>query len=159
MSKVRQNKKIDIYKLADNLLNEIKPQVKKVVLTGSVSRKAKNPNDIDFVIIPKKSIPKITLKDTASITWQGDVKTQFELKNGIKVDVISTDKNSLGACLAYFIGPKWLNIRMRSIAKNKGLKLNEKGLFDSKGKKIAGANEKDIFDKLHIEYKAPEFRK
>ncbi|MEK7160434.1 MAG: PHP domain-containing protein, partial [Patescibacteria group bacterium] len=52
-----------------------------------------------------------------------------------------------------------LNLKsaLREIAQNKGYKLNEYGLFD-KDKLIAGKTEKEIYEKLGLEYIEPEMR-
>jgi DNA polymerase (family 10) len=47
---------------------------------------------------------------------------------------------------------------MRELAIKKGWKLNEYGLFDEKGKKIAGRTEEEIYEKLGLEWIPPELR-
>ena len=52
-----------------------------------------------------------------------------------------------------------LNKRMRQIAKEKGFKLSEYGLFNiSDGKKIKISSEEDFFKKLNMKYLPPKLR-
>ncbi len=157
MSKARQNKKIDIYKLADALLKEIEPQVKKVEVAGSVRRKDPNANDLDFVIIPKKNTT-IKLKNVIRTNWSGDKKIQHVLKNEVTVDLLFTTPDSWGAAMLHFTGSKGYDIGLKMRAKKQGWKLNEYGLFDGSGKKLAGKTEIEILKVFGKSYKAPELR-
>ena len=57
-------------------------------------------------------------------------------------------------------GPAKYNILMRMIAKKKGFRLNEYGLYDREsGDYVAGDTERSIFEALGMEYKAPTERK
>jgi DNA polymerase (family 10) len=57
----------------------------------------------------------------------------------------------------YFTGSKAHNIRMRTLAIERGLKLNEYGLFEGK-RAIAGATEESVFAELGLAYIPPELR-
>lgn len=96
--------------------------------------------------------------------WEGKKKAayivsskEFGIKN-LQLEVYYTDMDSLGSNRLTRTGPSELNIHMRRMAKNKGLKLNEYGLFDKKGNKVAGKTEKGIFKKLNMEYLTPKQR-
>ena len=47
---------------------------------------------------------------------------------------------------------------MRKVAKDKGYKLSEYGLFDSNGERFKIKSERDIFKKLNMEYLPPRLR-
>ena len=47
---------------------------------------------------------------------------------------------------------------MREIAKSKGYKLSEYGLFDKNNKKFKIKSERDVFKKLGLEYLPPRLR-
>ena len=47
---------------------------------------------------------------------------------------------------------------MRNVAKSKGLKLSEYGLFKADGSKLKIKSEEDYFDALEMEYIPPKFR-
>ena len=60
--------------------------------------------------------------------------------------------------LLYFTGSKDLNKRMREVAKKKGYKLSEYGLFDSDNNTQNVKSEKKIFELLDLKYLTPEER-
>ncbi|MBU0894286.1 MAG: hypothetical protein KKF48_02080 [Nanoarchaeota archaeon] len=63
----------------------------------------------------------------------------------------------MGATLLAFSSEKGAAIRLRMIAKRKGLHLNQYGLYKNK-KLLAGRTEKDIYNALGRVYKEPEDR-
>lgn len=59
----------------------------------------------------------------------------------------------------YFTGSREHNIQLRSIAKKKGWKINEYGVFDMKtNKKIRTNTEADIYSLFNFPYIPPEKR-
>ena len=68
---------------------------------------------------------------------------------------------SFGAALAYFTGSKDHNIVLRGLAKDRGLKINEYGVFRVDGKKeewIAGRTEEEVYATLDLPWIPPELR-
>jgi DNA polymerase (family 10) len=80
------------------------------------------------------------------------------LKSGIQADVRVVKDAEYGAALQYFTGSKDHNIALRTIAIKKGYKLSEYGVFDKKGKRIAGENEEDVYKVLGLKWMPPEIR-
>jgi DNA polymerase (family 10) len=73
------------------------------------------------------------------------------------VDVRVVDQKSFGAALHYFTGSKAHNIAVRRRAQQRGLKINEYGVY--KGKQlIAGKTEKEIYKAVGLPWIAPELR-
>jgi len=66
-------------------------------------------------------------------------------------------EKSFGAAAQYFTGSKQHNVRLREIAIKAKLKLNEYGLFRG-NKMIAGPVEKEIYEKLSLDYIDPLLR-
>ena len=135
--------------------------VEKATTAGSVRRRKETVGDIDMLVIAAK--PKlvmdffIALSDVAHVIAHGPTKSAVKLKNGLQVDLRVVPKKSYGAALNYFTGSKDHNIALRQIAQDKGLKLNEYGLFKGK-KQIAGKTEKEIYSALGLVYIEPELR-
>lgn len=75
-----------------------------------------------------------------------------------RLDIEWTQPKELMYSLVYFTGPKDLNVHMRIQAKKRGLTLNEKGLFDSRGNSPFAESERDVFDSLDIDYVEPDKR-
>jgi DNA polymerase (family 10) len=78
--------------------------------------------------------------------------------NGIDADLLVVPEESFGSACQYFTGNKEHNIALRNIAISMGLHLNEWGLFDKRRKKICGANEREIYESLRLQYITPELR-
>ena len=77
----------------------------------------------------------------------------------MQVDVNLTTEESWGASILMWTGTKELNVKMRAVAKEKGLKLNQYGLFRrSDGVKVAGRDEEEVFEVLGLKYLEPHQR-
>ena len=74
-----------------------------------------------------------------------------------RIDIRFISYDSYPAAILYFTGSGDLNKKMREIAKKKGYKLSEYGLFDN-NKPIKVSSERDIFHALGIEYIPPQLR-
>jgi DNA polymerase/3'-5' exonuclease PolX len=75
-----------------------------------------------------------------------------------RIDVRFITYDSYFSALLYFTGSAELNKKMRTIAKTKGLKLSEYGLFKEDGTKLKIKSEEDFFKALDIDYIEPKFR-
>ena len=79
------------------------------------------------------------------------------MEGGIQIDLRVVDEDSYGAALQYFTGSKGHNIHLRGIAKTKGIKINEYGVFKGE-KKIGGKEEEDVYRALGMDWIEPELR-
>ena len=75
-----------------------------------------------------------------------------------RIDIRFIQYESYHYALLYFTGSSDLNKKMREIAKSKGYKLSEYGLFDKNNKKFKIKSERDVFKKLGLEYLPPRLR-
>jgi DNA polymerase (family 10) len=70
--------------------------------------------------------------------------------------------DAYGAALQYFTGSKDHNIRLREIAKSKGMKISEYGIYRLEGektdRKIGGRKEEQIYAALGLDWIPPEMR-
>ncbi|OGZ19022.1 MAG: DNA polymerase III [Candidatus Nealsonbacteria bacterium RBG_13_42_11] len=156
------------------LLGEILPYVKEILeklkslkeveeisVAGSVRRMKETIGDVDILITtknPKKVMDFfVSLPGITKIWSQGHTKSSIRLEQGFDVDLRVVQKKSYGAALQYFTGSKEHNIVLRTIAMEKGLKLNEYGLFRGK-KMIAGWYEPGVYKALGLTWLAPELR-
>lgn len=146
-------------KIIKKVEKHIKPFVDRQMACGSYRRGAQMIGDIDFVVIPKEGVtlPQM-LPPNEGINWVGDNKAQVVI-DGEKVDFKVTTPDAWGATILYFTGPADFNIKYRWMAKKRGMKLNEYGLFDRKTDAyIAGATEQDIYDALKRPFRDPDQR-
>lgn len=150
-----------VLNLAEELKKELKPFCARIEIAGSIRRHEKHLGDIDIVLIPKdksklEEFMKTKLK--GKFLSGGEHESTWRIQR-IKVELYYTDEKEWGAELLAYSGKKGSNIGLRMVAKRKGFKLTQHGLFDLKtGKKIAGKTEKEIYSALGREYKKPENR-
>ncbi len=136
--------------------------VENAVIGGSTRRMKETVGDIDILVTTEKSKPVTDLFTRLSgverIIATGPTKTTVLLGIGITCDMRVVESKSFGAALQYFTGNKDHNVRLREIAIKNGCKLNEYGLFDKRGKSIAGKTEEEIYEKLGMDPMPPEMR-
>lgn len=151
----------------NTILQEIKkiPGVHKAELAGSLRRKKETIGDIDIVITAnekewmKISRKFISLPQVAKVLAAGKTKASVLInKNKLQVDIRIVHDDEFGAAMLYFTGPKEHNIKLRSIARNRGFKINEYGIFNRAGKRIAGATEEDMYRFFGLRFISPEKR-
>jgi DNA polymerase (family 10) len=83
------------------------------------------------------------------------------LFGGLQVDLRVVPDESFGAALQYFTGSKQHNVILRGMAKSRGLKINEYGVFRLDGDQetyIAGRTEGDVYATLDLPVFPPELR-
>src|SRR5438093_217585 len=99
-----------------------------------------------------------------TVLGRGDTKMSIRLGNGLQIDLRVVPKESFGAALQYFTGSKEHNVVLRGMAKAKGLKINEYGVYRLEGEKgeketyIAGATEESVYATLGLPVFPPEIR-
>jgi len=159
------------------IINQLKnlEEVKEVSEAGSVRRRKETIGDVDILVTLKNAeltrLSKIKrgtdaervidffvkLPGVVKIWSKGPTKASIRLKEGFDVDLRVLPESQFGSALQYFTGSKEHNIVLRKIALDKGLKLNEYGLFKG-SKMIAGRTEKEVYEALGMSYIEPELR-
>ena len=148
-----------VLSLAKRIVSSLKLYCKKIQIAGSIRRGEKNPGDIDIVLIPKnkKKIGEILEKKGRKILG-GEQKVFFRIEE-IEVELYYTTSEEWGAALLAYSSRRGSGIGLRIIARLKGFKLNQHGLFNRKtGKRIAGKTEEEIYKALGRHWKKPEER-
>jgi DNA polymerase (family 10) len=93
------------------------------------------------------------------VLGHGDTKSSVRLQGGYQADLRLVPTVSRGAAMQYFTGSKSHNIVLRDRAIQRGLKLNEYGLFRVEGdERIAGDTEEGIYEALGLPWVDPELR-
>jgi len=138
------------------------PEVKKICPAGSIRRMKETIGDIDILVISSKPGKImdffIQMPGIVKVWAKGMTKSSVHFKQGFDADLRIVKKQNFGAALQYFTGSKDHNIALRKIAKKKGLKLNEYGVYNNRGKQIAGKNEKEVYNSINLPYIEPELR-
>lgn len=136
--------------------------VKKVLACGSFRRRKETVGDIDLLAAADDSSAAMeffcSMPNVEKIIVRGATKSSARLDIGIDADLRVVPERSLGAAEQYFTGNKDHNVELRKIAIKKGWKLNEYGLFDKNNKFLAGRTEKEIYEKLGLDWMPPEMR-
>ena len=158
----------DAEKTGDEILNEIKkiPGIHKAELAGSLRRKKETIGDIDIVILTesknrKKIVNRIAeLPQVERVLARGTTKVSVVLKSeNVQVDFRLVNDYEYGAAMLYFTGSKEHTIKLRTIAREKGYKINEYGIFDAAtGKRLGGSTEEEMYHFLNLQYIPPEQR-
>jgi len=149
--------------IVKEIINNLKklPEVSNISSAGSVRRMKEVIGDVDILVVsskPKKVIDFFVKMPRVVKIWaQGSTKSSVRLRNGLDCDLRIVKKESFGSALQYFTGSKEHNISTRLIAKKKGLKLNEYGVYKN-DKRIAGKNEKEVYQAIGLKYIEPELR-
>ncbi len=92
---------------------------------------------------------------------RGDTKMSVRLARGPQVDLRVVPTESFGAALQYFTGSKEHNVALRGIAKDRGMKVNEWGVFRIAGDVetyVAGENEQGVYKAFELPCFPPELR-
>ena len=147
-----------VLKLSERLVRLLKPFCKRIEIAGSIRRKSKNPVDIDIVLIPKdKEKLEYFMKTKGNFLQGGEHESTWNIE-GVKVELYYTFVDEWGATLLAYSSKFGAGIGLRMIAKRKGMKLNNHGLFDKQRRKIAGKTEMEIYHALGRKWKLPENR-
>ncbi len=132
-----------------------------VEVCGSIRRRKEIVRDIDVLVAGRdwQAISKhfTSMPDVDEVFVEGETKTSCRLALGINTDLRVVKEESFPFALMYFTGNKEHNVKLRGIAKKRGLKLNEYGLFEGE-KEIRLAGEAEIYEFLGLAYVPPELR-
>lgn len=132
-----------------------------MVVAGSYRRRRDTVGDLDVLVTSAhgETVGEklVAYDNVAKVLAHGPTRTTVVLRSGIQVDVRAVPEESHGAALLYFTGSKAHNIALRAIAAKRQWKLNEYGLFAGR-RRIAGATEEEIYEKLGLAYIPPEMR-
>jgi DNA polymerase (family 10) len=149
--------------IAERIIGELQKAagVKRISVAGSLRRCRETIGDIDILCDGKDGAEIIRkfreLPSVAQVLAAGETKGSIVVEGGVQVDLRVVEPDSYGAALQYFTGSKAHNVRVREIAKKKGLKVSEYGVFRGK-KRIGGRDEEDIYRAIGIPMMPPEIR-
>lgn len=129
---------------------------------GSLRRGCETCGDIDILAVGgDRSLMDsfVAYPPVERVLGQGDTKSSVRLQGGYQADLRLVPVESRGAAMQYFTGSKAHNIVLRDRAIQRGLKLNEYGLFRvDDDQRIAGETEEGIYDTLGLAWIDPELR-
>jgi DNA polymerase (family 10) len=137
------------------------PGILEIEVAGSYRRRKETVGDLDILIISNKKIDLkkdiVAYPKVQEVLASGETKTTVRLQSGIHVDLRVIPPESKGAALLYFTGSLSHNLKLRQMAQERGLKINEYGLF-KKSKPIAQKTELEMYRAMGLDYVEPELR-
>ena len=148
---------------------ESRARITRLEAAGSFRRMRETVGDVDILVTTPDV--KAALRAFTSFPGVKQVYSEGEIKSSVlveyaaytggtrllQVDLEILDAESWGAGLQYFTGSKDHNVHLRGMAVDRGLKLNEYGLFRGE-EKLAGATEEDVYRGLGLPWIPPELR-
>jgi DNA polymerase (family 10) len=156
--------------VAEPILESLRhhPEVIRCSTGGSLRRWRESIGDVDFLVSSKKPAEVIDFFTSQpgilGVSAKGDTKASVVLPGGIQADLRVVSDAEYPFALMYFTGNKEHNIVMRQRAIQRGLRLNEYGLFRSKEETrdpkllVPCKTEEDVFVELGLAYIQPELR-
>ncbi|MFI5323743.1 MAG: helix-hairpin-helix domain-containing protein, partial [Thermodesulfobacteriota bacterium] len=121
--------------LAESVVGEISkiPGTEGTILAGSLRRMRETIRDMDILTISDDTDPVVEaftrMKFVKDVFASGSTKGSVILKDGMQADLRVVGPESYGAALLYFTGSKAHNVKLRTLATKKGLKINEYGVY------------------------------
>jgi DNA polymerase (family 10) len=129
---------------------------------GSVRRGCETCGDIDILAVgggPDLMDVLLQHPHVERVLGHGETKSSVRLQGGYQADLRLVPPESRGAAMQYFTGSKSHNVVIRDRAIQRGLKLNEYGLYRLEDEsRIAGDSEEGIYAALDLAWIAPELR-
>ena len=140
------------------------PGVGRVSAAGSLRRMRETVGDIDILAEARDGAAVVRRfvrhPGAVRVLAEGDTKGSIVLRSGDterQVDLRVVGAAEYGAALLYFTGSKAHNIKLRGLAKERGLKISEYGVFKG-AKRLAGRREEDCYAALGLPWVPPEMR-
>lgn len=168
-TKERASGRISIYEaalVADDIIAYLSkaPGISRVSAAGSLRRMKETVGDIDILACGKEGARIIGYfvrgPGTLRVLAEGETKGSIVVRAGDierQVDLRIVDEKEYGAALLYFTGSKAHNIKLRGLAKDRGLKISEYGVFRG-AKRLAGREEEDCYRVMGMPWIPPEMR-
>ena len=161
---------IEAWSAAEPLLEFLRqhPDVIRCSPAGSLRRSKEVIGDLDLLASSKN--PRRVLEDftrqpgVTKVLAKGDTKASVLLEGGLQADLRVVADREFPFAQMYFTGSKQHNIVMRQRAIERGLRLNEYGLFRSQEETrdpkllIPCRDEAEVFQQLGLHYIPPELR-
>ena len=135
--------------------------VSRVIAAGSYRRGLETIGDLDILVTAPAGHTVmdrfVAYQEVRDVLAHGATKSSVRLQSGLQVDLRVVPQDSYGAALLYFTGSKAHNVVLRQLAQQRGLKLNEYGVFRG-DKPVAGETEESVYASLGLPWIPPELR-
>src|SRR3954470_9606712 len=152
--------------LAEQLLARVRaaPSVTRAEIAGSVRRYAETNGDIDIVAAATGPIAEVMEAFTqapgvSEVLARGETKCSVRLRDGLQADLRVVKEAQFASALHHFTGSKQHHVKLRGIARAKGLSISEYGLAPLEGgHAIEPDSEEALYAALGLAHVPPELR-
>ncbi len=135
--------------------------IRQMEFAGSYRRGKDTVGDLDLLVVadrPAEAMDRFaTYPEVGDVLARGETKMSVRLEFGFQVDLRVVPAESFGAALQYFTGSKAHNVELRGMARQKGLKINEYGVFRG-DERVAGRSEEEVYAAVGLPWIPPELR-
>ena len=135
--------------------------IKHATVAGSCRRRKETCGDLDVLVTSSDhnaAMDRLAANPlVVKVLARGDTKQRVRLRSGLELDLRVVPDESFGAASQYFTGSKEHNIVIRRRAQERGLKLNEYGLFRG-DELVASRTEEDVYQAVGLPWIPPELR-
>ncbi len=148
---------------ADEIVADLKQlsSISQVAVAGSCRRRKETCGDLDVLAISDNSAEAMDRLAAhplvEKVLARGETKQRVRLRTGIELDLRVVPAASYGAAMQYFTGSKEHNIVIRRRAIERGLKVNEYGVFRGE-EYVAGRSEEEVYAAVGLPFIPPELR-
>lgn len=145
--------------IAENIAYKISPFTDPILIAGSIRRRRPQIGDVEFVVLPKHK--EAFFQRLEELGFEGGERIQKKMEQGVPIEIyIAKSPEELGAMLLMYTGDYVSNIALRSIAKRRGWKLDQYGIWDAKTGKplLQSPDEREFYDFLGVDWHNPEER-
>ena len=137
------------------------PAILRAELAGSFRRRKESVGDLDLLVAARRPAQAlehfVAFPAAGSVLARGSTRAALLLHSGLQVDLRVVDEAEFGAAFVYLTGSKAHNIALRLHAQERGLWLNEYGVFRGKTR-IAAESEEQVYAALGLPFVEPELR-
>jgi len=139
------------------------PAITQMQWAGSYRRGRETVGDLDLLAVAGDRDAAFdhfeSFPGRSSTIARGDTKMSIRVGKAFQVDLRLVEPDQFGAALQYFTGSQAHNIHVRRLAKERGLKINEYGVFGIHDDvRVAGTTEEEVYATIGLPVIAPELR-
>lgn len=137
------------------------PGVTRAEIAGSFRRARETVGDLDVLVTATRRAAVVdafvAYPEVTEVIARGPTRASVRLRCELQVDLRLLADPSYGAALHYFTGSKSHNIAVRRLGQQRGLKINEYGIYRGR-RRIGGRTEEEVFRSVGLAFIPPELR-
>jgi DNA polymerase (family 10) len=137
------------------------PGIERVEIAGSYRRRRETVGDLDILVTCRRGTPVVrrfvSYPEVEEVLERGPTRASVRLHCGLQVDLRVLAEASYGAGLYYFTGSKAHNIAVRRLGQQRGLRINEYGVYRGR-RRVGGREEVDVPKAVGLPWIPPELR-